>query len=83
MEKKRKPRTVKLALRMPRKSKAKDAPKSSARPVMQKRSNLTLHYWLTVFAFIDSHLDMSQENVASRLELKVRSISISPLFLAS
>ena len=32
---------------------------------MQKRLNLTLHDWLTVFAFIDSHPDMSQENVVT------------------
>ena len=76
MEKKRKPRTAKLSRHadMPCKSKAKDAPKlsvrndaprSSVRPVMQKRLNLTLHDWLTVFAFIDSHPDMSQENVVT------------------
>lgn len=62
MEKKHKPRTAKLALRTPHKPKAKDAPKSSAWPVIQIQSNLTLQDWLTVFAFIDSHPDMSQEN---------------------
>ncbi|KAJ7815695.1 hypothetical protein B0H14DRAFT_2375147 [Mycena olivaceomarginata] len=42
----------------------KDAPKTSAKPVADgKRRNLTTFDWLNVFAFIDDHLAMSQEDV--------------------
>jgi len=62
----RKPRTV-TALSKPRappKPRPKDAPKTSAMPVTsQKRDNLTLHAWLTVFSYIDAHPGIQQAKV--------------------
>ncbi len=50
----------------------KDAPKSSAIPVEKKRrSNLTLHDWLTVFHFVDQHPDMSQQAVSNHFATRV------------
>ncbi|KAJ3559043.1 hypothetical protein NP233_g11363 [Leucocoprinus birnbaumii] len=54
----------------PRVKKAKpkpNAPKTSAQPSRAKmrRVNLTLHDWMTVFAFVDEHPDMTQQEVAN------------------
>ena len=40
--------------------KNKNAPATSAKPTQEKRDNLTLHDWLTVFAYVDSHPSMGQ-----------------------
>ncbi|KIJ48163.1 hypothetical protein M422DRAFT_162816, partial [Sphaerobolus stellatus SS14] len=58
----------------PRKHKKsqKDLPKTSAKPRAQtRRSNLTLHDWITVFRFIDKHPKMLQEGVVQYFETKV------------
>ncbi|KAJ3574251.1 hypothetical protein NP233_g1893 [Leucocoprinus birnbaumii] len=42
-----------------------NAPKTSAQPSKRHQcSNLTLHDWLTVFAFVDEHPDMTQQQIA-------------------
>ena len=47
-------------------------PKSSAKhlpaPEGEQQSNLTLHDWLTVFAFIDTYLDMSQDAIVKHFQ---------------
>lgn len=65
---KRKPRpnvgpyTQQRAPRHPKPS--KDAPKTSAKPaISKKRDNLTLHDWMSVYAFVDSHPGMKQGKV--------------------
>jgi hypothetical protein len=42
--------------------------KTSARPVNSKRNNLTLHDWLTVFAFVDSHPALGQAAVVEHFK---------------
>ncbi|KIJ39132.1 hypothetical protein M422DRAFT_258011 [Sphaerobolus stellatus SS14] len=43
---------------------ARDAPKTTAKPLTsKKRENLTLHDWMTVFAFIDEHPRLSQDDI--------------------
>lgn len=63
-EKRRKPRppTQKPYARKNKDAqKPKDAPKTSAQPAKSNsRTNLTLHDWLTVVAFVDAHPAMSQ-----------------------
>jgi hypothetical protein len=45
------------------KGKRTSKPKTSAKDSSNARKNLTLHDWLTVFAFIDEHPDVSQIGV--------------------
>ena len=58
------PRPIPYA-RKPRKKPTKDAPATSAKEqnTDSTRSNLTLHDWMTVFAYIDEHPDTSQADV--------------------
>ena len=45
---------------------SQDTPKTSAKSLEKSAcENLTLHDWITVFAFIDSHHDISQANIVS------------------
>ncbi|KAG6855876.1 hypothetical protein H0H87_009793 [Tephrocybe sp. NHM501043] len=49
----------------------KNAPKTSAKPtVSNKRDNLMLHNWMTVFAYIDAHTSMSQTQIWDHFALK-------------
>jgi hypothetical protein len=48
----------------------KDAPKTSARTVKEKHKNLTLHDWMTVFAFIDQHPRMTQGDIMKHFASK-------------
>jgi hypothetical protein len=50
----------------------KDRPKSSAKraKTMSKRENLTLSDWLIVFAFIDNHPSLSQDQVVRHFSEK-------------
>ncbi|KAJ6622591.1 hypothetical protein B0H10DRAFT_1787859 [Mycena sp. CBHHK59/15] len=48
---------------------ATDAPCTSAKPATDmRRKNLTLHDWLTVFAFCDTHTDMMQQEISSHFK---------------
>ena len=50
---------------------AKDAPKTSAKIIKEKgRENLTLHDWMSVFAFIDQHPGMAQGDIAKHFASK-------------
>jgi hypothetical protein len=44
---------------------AKSQPKTSGKSTTEHRHNLTLQDWLTVFAFIDVHPFLSQEEVVA------------------
>ncbi|KAJ7861115.1 hypothetical protein B0H14DRAFT_3619970, partial [Mycena olivaceomarginata] len=47
----------------------KDAPRTSARPANDtRRKQLTLHDWMTVFAFCDTHRAMSQQEVSEHFK---------------
>ena len=64
----RKPRPKPGPYNQPQKQakQSQDTPKTSAKSLEKSaRENLTLHDWITVFAFIDSHRDISQANVVS------------------
>ncbi|KIK22181.1 hypothetical protein PISMIDRAFT_102872 [Pisolithus microcarpus 441] len=55
--------------RKPRVAKVKDAPATSACPIIHaSHENLTLNDWLTVFAYIDSHLTLPQANVVDHFK---------------
>ncbi|KIJ52173.1 hypothetical protein M422DRAFT_243772 [Sphaerobolus stellatus SS14] len=73
---KRKPHVVKAPYKCHAllKPQVKDAPKMTAKPIKQRsRENLTLHDWLTVFAFVDNHPGMSQDEILkNREELEAR-----------
>jgi Tc5 transposase DNA-binding domain len=52
--------------RKPQQKKPKDAPATSAGPSKnQRRANLTLHDWMTVFAFVDKHPALSQGEIVT------------------
>ncbi|KAG6815073.1 hypothetical protein H0H87_005350, partial [Tephrocybe sp. NHM501043] len=49
----------------------KNALKMSAKPtVSNKQDNLTLHNWMTVFAYIDAHTSMPQTQIQDHFALK-------------
>ena len=49
----------------------KKAPKTSVRPIQShKRNNLTLHDWMTVFAYIDAHPGMSQDAIVEHFKTR-------------
>ena len=49
----------------------KKAPKTSARPIQShKRNNLTLHDWMTVFAYIDAHPGTSQDMIVKHFKTR-------------
>ncbi|KAJ6549491.1 hypothetical protein B0H10DRAFT_1850863 [Mycena sp. CBHHK59/15] len=49
---------------------SKEAPKTSAMAVQNtKRQNLMLNDWMNVFAFIDTHLGLSQQNVTHHFKI--------------
>ena len=49
----------------------KNAPKTSVKIVKEKRhENLTLHDWMTVFAFIDEHPEMTQSSIVRHFASK-------------
>ncbi|KIJ48341.1 hypothetical protein M422DRAFT_162554 [Sphaerobolus stellatus SS14] len=51
--------------------KPKNAPKTSAKPITsKKRDNLTLHDWMTVFSYIDSHPGIPQEKVVQYFRMR-------------
>ena len=58
--------------RKPREKARADAPATSAKSIETKkcRENLTLHDWLTVFTFIDSHPDTPQERVVEHFKTR-------------
>jgi len=60
-------------VRTPRKPVNKHVPKSSARPVdsSKHRDNLTLHDWLSVFAYMDKHPSMTQADVVDYFKNRV------------
>ncbi len=70
---KRKPRNEHAPYK-PRKPKVagnKNPPKTSAQPVKtRKRSNLTLHDWMTVFSYIDKHPGISQDTIVDHFGSK-------------
>ena len=74
-ERKRKPR-LSHAPYKPRQPKLKATanqgnPKSSAKSLeARQRSNLTLHDWLTVFAYIDSHPGQSQDIIVEHFKTR-------------
>lgn len=72
-EQKRKPRTEHAPYK-PRKPKVvvdKKAPKTSAQPIQsRKRNNLTLHDWMTVFAYIDAHPGTSQDAIVEHFKTR-------------
>ncbi|KIK15869.1 hypothetical protein PISMIDRAFT_16207 [Pisolithus microcarpus 441] len=50
-------------------TKSNDNPRGSVKSLEgNPQSNLTLHDWLTVFAYIDAHPDMSQEAVVEQFK---------------
>ena len=55
----------------PRKPEAKDAPKTSARKITNKKENLTLHDWITVFNYIDEHQNASQDAIVKHFKTRV------------
>ena len=49
----------------------KNAPKTSAKIVKEKKhENLTLHDWMTIFAFIDEHPEMTQGSIVKHFASK-------------
>ncbi|KAL0571808.1 hypothetical protein V5O48_010155 [Marasmius crinis-equi] len=71
-EPKRKPRTqTKPYERKERGPKTRNAPKTSAKTTIDnRRSNLTLHNWLTVFAWMKDYPDVSQEDVVNHFKTR-------------
>src|SRR5436190_20387868 len=50
---------------------SKDSPATSAQPASDmRRRNLTLHDWMTVFAYVDSHQDMSQGDIVAYFHVR-------------
>jgi len=43
----------------------KDPSKTTAKPITKRKENLTLHDWMTVFAFIDKHPGISQDAIVN------------------
>ena len=57
--------------RLPRKRVPNNTPASSAMPVGEaKQKNLTLHDWLTVFAYVDQHTGMSQSEIVEHFHTR-------------
>ncbi|KAG6839709.1 hypothetical protein H0H87_000214 [Tephrocybe sp. NHM501043] len=57
--------------RQPKAPTQKNAPKTSAKPAASnKRDNLTLHDWMMVFAYIDTHTSMSQTQIRDHFASK-------------
>ncbi|KAF9233029.1 hypothetical protein BU15DRAFT_80530 [Melanogaster broomeanus] len=47
----------------------KDSPQSASQPLSShQKSNLTLHDWLTVFAYVDAHLGISQDVIVQHFK---------------
>jgi hypothetical protein len=56
----------------PKAKQTSDNPATSAKIApSKKRDNLTLHDWMTVFAFIDTHPTLSQEAIVEHFKSKV------------
>ena len=65
------PKPAPYQCQKPRKKAPKDAPATSAKPMQSnKRENLTLHDWMTVFTFIDNHLDMAQGDIVEHFKTR-------------
>ncbi|KIJ40018.1 hypothetical protein M422DRAFT_257083 [Sphaerobolus stellatus SS14] len=68
---KRKPRAPTGPYKPRAPSKPKNAPKTSAKPITsKKRDNLTLHDWMIVFSYIDSHPGIPQEKVVQYFRMR-------------
>ncbi|KAH7925285.1 DDE-domain-containing protein [Leucogyrophana mollusca] len=67
----RKPRPKPAPYNRKPKNKSKNMPATSMKPKQTKRhENLTFHDWLTVFAYIDSHPDVSQGDIAEHFRTR-------------
>ncbi|KIJ44990.1 hypothetical protein M422DRAFT_251629 [Sphaerobolus stellatus SS14] len=54
---------------------ARDVPKTTAKPLTsKKRENLTLHDWMTVFAFIDKHPGLSQDDIVNHFKTRAEGV---------